>query len=357
MSVQIIDYLERRETFIIDSLREQLTVAANSGIPPDTFKLNGNAPELRDKRITDDYVDIILSPMRNRSFLRILDLSFNRITNRGIGSIAKWLIEDNSLHWLNVSSNDISAEGAKILAEALLVNSSLKVLDISNNHIEDAIGFASMLQINTSLTSLNLSGTDLSHGSFIALSTALERNTTLECLDLSNNKLVSFSSKLSLHYSIHQHLARMVSLNKGLTKIALNRVGLDDHIIILVIGFLYGGLALVEMLKQNDTLEKLYLGDTALTDRSIIALSDALEKHNTKLMIITLWGNEFTKAGCQSFSRLFEKNITVPSIDQNTPPRIRCRIQRDHTDVTFYTADGKMHVARNEGFNNNFTRT
>jgi len=66
-----------------------------------------------------------------------------------------------------VASNNLKAEGAKILAEALHANSSMNLLDISNNKIGvDQFGrpemtgvqaIADVLSVSSSMTSIDLS--------------------------------------------------------------------------------------------------------------------------------------------------------------------------------------------------------
>ncbi len=53
--------------------------------------MNGNHPERRENRLTDEYIDVIIKPMMGLDFLKKLDLSFNEIGDKGAKLIAQFL--------------------------------------------------------------------------------------------------------------------------------------------------------------------------------------------------------------------------------------------------------------------------
>ena len=98
---------------------------------------------------------------------------------------------NTSLTSLDLSGNLIQDEGANSLSEALRVNTSLTYLQLSQNNIcaEGAHSLSEALRVNTSLTSLNLSQNYICAEGAHSLSEALRVNTSLTYLKLSQNSI------------------------------------------------------------------------------------------------------------------------------------------------------------------------
>jgi Ran GTPase-activating protein (RanGAP) involved in mRNA processing and transport len=173
-----------------------------------------------------------------------LDLSNNRLcgveykpdegtyTAEGITAIADALRINGALTTLNLSSNLIGGhwvrskqqmvstpEGPKAIADALLVNGALTKLSLAHNKLEEV-------------------GTK-------AICEALEQNKTLKELDISGDWA---GSNIGETAGV-KHVAKMLGVNGGLTKISLAKNGLGEE----------GTKAICEALEQNTTLKELDL--------------------------------------------------------------------------------------------------
>ncbi|KAJ3258939.1 hypothetical protein HK104_006965, partial [Borealophlyctis nickersoniae] len=237
MTVLAADYLDnyinlctKKRTFLIKSIQQSLEESVERGSIPDTFTLNGNSKELRNNRINDDYLDLLLTPMRGTGFLKTLDLSYNQLTDRGAKLLAAFLKDDVQMETLNLQSNDIGVEGAGAIAKALHINDKLLSLNLSDNPIGDDGGmhFATMLQINSSLTSLSLAGTSLGSTSLISFATVLRNNTTLAKINLSNNMSHSSTLTQSQANDVMMHICRTLCLNYTLREVGLAKMGITD---------------------------------------------------------------------------------------------------------------------------------
>ena len=95
----------------------------------------------------------------NQNTLHTLDLTLNRIGDKGAMKIADSLYQSPSIHTLNLSKNSINDEGAIAIADSLRENTSIHTLNLSNNLITDkgAKALAKALRKNTSIHTLNLS--------------------------------------------------------------------------------------------------------------------------------------------------------------------------------------------------------
>lgn len=150
----------------------------------------------------------LLRALATLDTLRTLDASANGFGERGrerakagereqsqdfpTGAAAALLRSHARLARLRLSDNFLGARGAQKLAAALCASASCVELNVSWNEVGDdgARHFAEALQLNHSLTRLDLSGNGMVAAGRIGpagvaqLQDALQRNTTVRCLEL-----------------------------------------------------------------------------------------------------------------------------------------------------------------------------
>ena len=109
---------------------------------------------------------------------------------------------ETTLTTLNLNRNQIGDEGGIAIGKALGVNATLKTLDLSFNQLcgldafgkgtYDATGIealASALEVNATMTDLNLAGNEIGADGGIAIGKALGVNASLTTLNLADNRL------------------------------------------------------------------------------------------------------------------------------------------------------------------------
>jgi hypothetical protein len=141
--------------------------------------------------IDDELVKILVHGLQYAHMVTYLDLSHNKICDRGARRLASLLDPEYAYHTLKLADNQIHANGCMHLGAHLADNYTLQHLDLRLNRCEDN-GVSHLfhdLCVNKYLKTLNLSCNDLTQRSLPYLSSMLNDNRTLEELDLSANPL------------------------------------------------------------------------------------------------------------------------------------------------------------------------
>lgn len=139
--------------------------------------------------------------------IKLLDLSVNFISNKGVFMLLPGIKKNKSLKTLLLSRNKFEEAGLKNLIEALIVNESISSIDFSDCNIGSkyCTYFKALLSSNFRISDLNLSENMICNSGIIEIFQALEFNPNLEMLQLNSNKiteLVSISKLISSCLSI-----------------------------------------------------------------------------------------------------------------------------------------------------------
>ncbi|KAF4666868.1 T-complex-associated testis-expressed protein 1 [Perkinsus chesapeaki] len=136
---------------------------------------------------------ILVAGLQNCHFLTELDLSHNRICDRGARKISSLLSPSNEIRLskLSLADNNIHANGAMHIGRHLPDNDSLQDLSLRLNRCEDngASHILQNLMPNSTLRSLDLSSNDITIQTLPYLTSCLAENGTLASLNLSANPL------------------------------------------------------------------------------------------------------------------------------------------------------------------------
>jgi hypothetical protein len=198
---------------------------------------------------------------------------------------------------LSLAENELGEEGTKAICEALEQNKTLKELDISNSphrgsgsNIGGSAGakhVAKMLGVNGGLTKLSLAQNNLEEAGTKTICEALEQNTTLKELDISGHEYSNIGGSAGA-----KHVAKMVRVNGGLTKISLAKNMLGEE----------GTKAICEALEQNKTLKELDISGDGFGASNIGGSAGV--KHVAKMLgvnggltSINMSGNNLTDSG------------------------------------------------------------
>ena len=113
---------------------------------------------LQANMIDDELVKVLCTGLHDMCLLTYLDVSHNKIGDRGARKLAKLLGPEHSLQTLNLADNHIHANGAMHLGAHLASNITLEHLDVHLNRFEDN-GVSHLFQdlsVNQKLKYLNV---------------------------------------------------------------------------------------------------------------------------------------------------------------------------------------------------------
>ena len=202
------------------------------------------------------------------------------------------LQHNNTLVQLNISSAGFFAADWEALATMLQVNNTLTHLDLSGNYLFlGSSNIFSALEHNTTLLYLNLSNTRLNYITWAALVTMLQINKTLTHLDLSANSIPgSCNFFLALHHNTSlvylnlsetslvvtedtaQALTTMLNVNKSLVHLDLSE---NPNFF----NSRQGVYSMSEGLQQNNTLHYLKLKNTGLSENAKSKILQAMNRN------------------------------------------------------------------------------
>jgi Ran GTPase-activating protein (RanGAP) involved in mRNA processing and transport len=161
---------------------------------------------LNSNNITQRGASILADGLRKNNTLISLKLNGNQMSDKGVFAIAKALETANkTLETLDLGSNDITDQGAIYLAEMLKTNTALTNLDLSINRIGER-GVRHLVGAldgdNKGLKRLSLrTNKSITDSSVDWLATMIRCNTFLDILDVGNCSL-STSSKEQLQKTV-----------------------------------------------------------------------------------------------------------------------------------------------------------
>jgi len=144
---------------------------------------------------------------------------------------------------------------------------------------------------------LNLWGNEFTHESISILANILNGNRTLTELDLSHNRLSDKGIEI---------ISEVLSLNTcALKEIDLSSNGITDQ----------GAEYIANMLRKNRKLKALILNKNEITDNGLILLAHALVNDNKKLKQLKLESNPFiTRTGVIDILNLLKNNQTLEDV-------------------------------------------
>eukprot|EP00743_Colponemidia_sp_Colp-15_P012166 GILK01013753.1.p1 GENE.GILK01013753.1~~GILK01013753.1.p1 ORF type:complete len:965 (-),score=229.59 GILK01013753.1:164-3058(-) len=142
--------------------------------------------DLSNQKIGDKGVASLAAALQVNACLRVLRLAHNAIADTGATALGTALGTNETLSELDLSHNNISASGAEVIAAGLDENSALRVLNLSHNRLGSlgATAIASTITSNTSLIDLSIADNGIGEEGCTALADALKLNQGLIRLNL-----------------------------------------------------------------------------------------------------------------------------------------------------------------------------
>jgi Ran GTPase-activating protein (RanGAP) involved in mRNA processing and transport len=246
----------------------------------------------------------------NRS-ITSLYLDNNQVGSEGARYIVDSLKNRHvNLKMLNLSSNYIGLDGIKYICENI---TNVTELNISSNNIKkDQIKYISnMLKKNDSIiTGLNISGSYICIDSITELSDALKQNTTLNNLDINDNKMmnVNYLEYISI-------LINALKQNTVITTLNLSRFSIFDANKESSFGSVETKL-ICDMLKINNTITELDLSGHKIEPLGYKYICDMLKINNTikKLNLINI-DSGVCAVNCKLMASSLKINTTLSELN------------------------------------------
>ena len=221
--------------------------------------------------------------------------------------LAKMLEVNMTLTHLNLSHNKLfSGLEAHYIFQGLQHNSTLVHLDLSSTGIvamKDTVqSLTKMLEVNMTLTYLNLSHNKLfSDLEAHCIFQGLQHNTALVSLDLSDTRIAATEDTV-------QTLTKMLEANKTLTHLELsyNRLFSDSKA-----QYIFQGL------QHNTTLVHLNLRCTEVTNQEALHIARVLESNSCSLQTLNISHNVIGDRGFAHIDKSLELNTSLRTLKMN----------------------------------------
>ncbi|XP_061582019.1 NACHT, LRR and PYD domains-containing protein 12-like [Cololabis saira] len=231
----------------------------------------------------------------NRSHLKELDLSHNKLDNEGLIMLSN-VLDKCHLETLRLTECGATEEGCRELVSALHLNpSQLKILDLSRNSVgSEGVALLSSFLRNPDcqLHQLGLEGCRFTESGCAALASSLKSNPVhLRVLNLGRNDLRDSGAE-NLAKFLEDSLCQLEILK--LLKTKLQR---------------HDAEVLVSALVSNPShLKELDLGLNDIGDEGVKGISALLKNPNCKMEALRLEGCRFTESGCAALASSLKSN-------------------------------------------------
>jgi Ran GTPase-activating protein (RanGAP) involved in mRNA processing and transport len=281
--------------------------------------------------------------------LTSLDLSSNDLTNwgrdmSGILAIAEALKSGMAvLTEINLFGNGMKEEGGTAIAAALKSNRCLKTLKSNFLGPGGAQVMAEALQVNSTLTDLQMPSNGIDAAGGVAIAKALEFNAVLTSLDLSSNNLTNRGRDMSGILAIAEALKSGMAVLKSLNLSANALCGIDNY------GYgTYdpsGIQALAAALGSGSAvLTDLNIGWNNIGNDGTKALAEALGSGKAVLTDLNLSENRIGAEGAKALAEALESGkavLTNLDLSRNQ----LCGLDRFGSDTDTYDTSGINAIA------------
>ena len=257
--------------------------------------------QLQDENI-NSYSCQLFEGLRNNSVLMHLNLSNTGLiaTEDTAQALATMLRVNKTLTHLDLSQNQyFSHLRAYRVFQSLQHNTALVHLNLCNTGLvlteDTAQAFTTMLQVNKTLTHLDLSGNyDLLLDSGACVFQGLQHNTSLVHLNLSKTGIVATEDTA-------QALSTMLRVNKTLAHLDLSQNQYFSHL---------GVCCVFQGLQHNTSLVYMNLSNTGIRNKGAEYIAQAIES-NCCLQTLDISKNRITDNGFACIDKSLKTNTTL----------------------------------------------
>ncbi len=257
-------------------------------------------------RLSDmDLQPICIAFMPQINFLIELDLSFNKLTDKGGVTISKLVEYAENIKKINLSGNQIADLGSEKLAESLKGKIFLSHLNLNSNHIGNTgIMFINeLLFTNSVLLNLDIGNNHYDWDAMIAITSAL--TTTNKSLNILNVDDPNYKIQ---DQDFFTHFGKMLLKNKSLKKLSMKLHKLRFE----------GVAILTDHLSFNKTLEVLDISCNQICFQGMTFISEYLQREDTALKSLNLANNKISDQGAKIFAQGIAHNRSLLHVDLTT---------------------------------------
>ena len=270
--------------------------------------------------IGDQGAEMLASCKVQLPSLKVLDLTMNGITHKGMESVVTMvktstnlthfiaahnpigdvgiqsfsLLKFEHLIRLNIGSIMMTEVGACTLAECLKLN-PFQSLIFDNNKIKD-IGLTGILNhLTSTLVQLKIYNCNLTNTSAMNIGKILKINESLKCLDISNNP-IGDDGISALSDGLH--------VNTTLIQLVVHKCEVHSE----------GAKTIAKMLQANKTLKYLNISNNCIGDDGTTTIVHGIQD-NTILAELNISSCDFHSKGTESIGELLRVNKTLKHLD------------------------------------------
>ena len=289
----------------------------------------GNARYNFENRIDDNEMQALsITYMSFVKNIHIIDLSYNKLTDKGISILSKLIEYAVNIEKLNLEGNQISDKGCEDLNKALKEKEKLTHLNLNTN-IFGNVGLMSINELlfkNPNLINLNVGGNRFDWDGIISVTSALKTsNNTLQVLNIDDPAYKANDQ----HF--FNHFGKMFLSNSSLQKLSLKLHKIRFEALNIIIYSLVnnktltvldlsgnqicfqGMIYLRDYLNKNDILQSINLSGNKLRDRGVKVLGDGL-KNNKTLIHLDITNNDIGDDGFSDFGNKLMENTGIKSL-------------------------------------------
>ena len=266
----------------------------------------GNNIYYFNNRLIDmDLQPICIAFMPQINFLIELDLSYNKLSDKGGVTISKLVEYAENIKSINLTGNQIADMGAEKLSVSLKGKIFLSHLNLNSNHIGNTgiMYINELLFTNSGLLNLDIGNNHYDWDAMIAITSAL--TTTNKSLNILNVDDPNYKIQ---DQDFFTHFGKMLLKNKSLKKLSMKLHKLRFE----------GVAILTDHLVFNKTLEVLDISCNQICFQGMSYISEYLQRDDTTLKSLNLANNKICDQGAKIFAQGIALNKSLLHVDLTT---------------------------------------
>ncbi|KAK5577204.1 hypothetical protein RB653_002144 [Dictyostelium firmibasis] len=284
----------------------------------------------RHGNLDDDSIDAVINALSENTTIESIDFRGNKLGNGTAIKLAQLMASNKtSLKTIDFFYNHIAPEGGVALARAMKTNNKLEKLYLRLNYIngQTAIALGNSLAHNSTLKSVHLDHIDDQSGAVFFESLGKSTTTVLSELNLSNCQLEG-SSASEISKTLSKKTSTLVEINFKSNKLGgsllsiakalevnstITRLNLSDNRIFDT----SGGWELADALSNNRTITALSLSTNSLGNGFAEGIARALNTTTCSLKSLDISGNQIDYAGAKYIAEALSNNKTLKLLNMS----------------------------------------